>query len=92
MPCSQVAVVAAERTSVVLVFSEKEEDSYHSPFSGVEESPAFCRCHCVFSLCFLNSICAALPCLVAACSQTGEQKMEAAPRGSEAVWDLHMQR
>lgn len=48
MPCSQVAVVAAEGTSVVLMFSKKRRWlSYHSPFSSAEESPAFHWWHCV---------------------------------------------
>lgn len=69
------------REPVLFWVFKKRRLSYHSPVSSVEESPD----DIVFLLlCFLNSICAALPCPVALCSQTGEQKMGTAPRGSDA--------
>lgn len=46
-------------------------------------------------LCFPNSTCTALPCLVAlscSCTAKWEQNMEVAPCGSGAVWDVHVQR
>lgn len=92
IPCSQVAVVAAERTSVVVVLSKKEEDSLVTHLSVVLKNLLLFPDDIVCLLvCCPNSMCAALPCLVALCSQMGEQKTEAIPRGSDAVWDLHTQ-
>lgn len=48
MPCSQVSVVAAERTGVVLVFSKKKEDSLITHLSVVLKNLLMTLCFCCF--------------------------------------------